>query len=1179
MFNRFDANYVDEDGLTHFHVACKYGCMGVVKKFLELGQDPNIIWKKTGDSPLHLALKPLPVTSARTRTVELLLRNGADPNLPNSINHRTPLHLICLHIGDRSDFIEVFFDITDELNRPAQIDARDKFGRTPLHLALSTWHKNTTKSLLRRGANPNSADIKGWTALHIISSQVDYGGFVDMFFEYNDELHRQVQVDPRDEFGNTPLHLALKHKDRRTAATLLRRGADANAANADGSTPLHTICQKYWDDDSARIFLETNDESNWPIEVDARDNLGRTPLQLAVAYLMPSTVGVLLNRGADLSGFVFPNESNLDDSFKCIINNGRIPRKLTFASGLSAVVERLEKRGYELSRSDAVTIMKLFSKHGLSEKSTNLAKRWYDDEAFAREAKESMVNSSLSLHDLIQLRPDEAAKFLKHEDYCRFSYAVESWKFTEAHREAYDAHLSEPISRGFYRRWAMDPFMELMKYRLPHLPCEMIMDYLENEDLFRICIYSWWTPSVIESVSDEGAYEWAATRISQGCRVIWFDTKKARELLASVKAGTPNYTNDRDKNFNRIYQHVIYIKDLDTEYDDHHVRIENLSRKSRFGDQRRATRTSRSTCDFDRRWQGRLPDLENYFCRDDIDWLLTEALIYRRSFSTIVKFVVRTGYRDEPELDTYGKPILQRTTLLHRTAIEDWLSLQTFVNCELFKMFNRFDANYVDEDGLTHFHVACKYGCMGVVKKFFELGQDPNIIWKKTGDSPLHLALKRLPATNARTRTVELLLRNGADPNMPNSINHRTPLHLICLHIGDRSDFIEVFFDITDELNRPAQIDARDKFGRTPLHLALWRCHKNTTKSLLRRGANPNSADIKGWTALHIISSRVDYGGFVEMFFEYNDELHRQVQVDPRDEFGNTPLHLALKHKDRRTAATLLRRGADANAANADGSTPLHTICQKYWDDDSARIFLETNDESNWPIEVDARDNLGRTPLQLAVAYLMPSTVGVLLNRGADLSGFVFPNESNLDDSFKCIINNGRIPRKLTFASGLSAVVERLEKRGYELSRSDAVTIMKLFSKHGLSEKSTNLAKRWYDDEAFAREAKESMVNSSLSLHDLIQLRPDEAAKFLKHEDYCRFSYAVESWKFTEAHREAYDAHLSEPISRGFYRRWAMDPFMELMKYRLPHLPCEMIMDYLENEDLFRICVAASGQS
>uniref|UniRef100_A0ABD2XCF0 Uncharacterized protein n=1 Tax=Trichogramma kaykai TaxID=54128 RepID=A0ABD2XCF0_9HYME len=78
LYDSYDVNYRDKSGLTHFHVACKYGCQEMVEKFLEAGQDPNVVWRETGDSPLHLA-----VEHYQPRVISSLLSRGADPSLAN----------------------------------------------------------------------------------------------------------------------------------------------------------------------------------------------------------------------------------------------------------------------------------------------------------------------------------------------------------------------------------------------------------------------------------------------------------------------------------------------------------------------------------------------------------------------------------------------------------------------------------------------------------------------------------------------------------------------------------------------------------------------------------------------------------------------------------------------------------------------------------------------------------------------------------------------------------------------------------------------------------------------------------------------------------------------------------------------------------------------------------------
>ncbi|CAB0039268.1 unnamed protein product [Trichogramma brassicae] len=138
------------------------------------------------------------------------------------------------------------------------------------------------------------------------------------------------------------------------------------------------------------------------------------------------------------------------------------------------------------------------------------------------------------------------------------------------------------------------------------------------------------------------------------------------------------------------------------------------------------------------------------------------------------------------------------------------------------------------------------------------------------------------------------------NPNLANE-DGSTPLQLICIESDDGDDeadysILEKFFEIIDDRHEPLLIDAQDKSGNTPLHLALNRGCKKMVQLLLIRGANSNLPNANGLTPLHITCRRYgDDDDLVKNFLELSIAEHRPVQVDAVDnELGRTSLHHAL---------------------------------------------------------------------------------------------------------------------------------------------------------------------------------------------------------------------------------------------------------------------------------------------
>uniref|UniRef100_A0ABD2WLG1 Uncharacterized protein n=1 Tax=Trichogramma kaykai TaxID=54128 RepID=A0ABD2WLG1_9HYME len=521
-----------------------------------------------------------------------------------------------------------------------------------------------------------------------------------------------------------------------------------------------------------------------------------------------------------------------------------------------------------------------------------------------------------------------------------------------------------------------------------------------------------------------------------------------------------------------------------------------------------------------RYWVYEYPNLQEIFRTEEIECLLLDSINnligkqYDRDLGEFFWFVLRIEYKDKREVDIDGKPSSRRTTPVHHAAR---LGYQDIIGL-LFTLYSKCDVNYTDELGHTHFHVACEFGLDHVIKRFLELGHDPNCLLEKSSsfDPPLFLALK-----HGQNMIVELLRRIDFDPNLVN------------------------------------------KDGSTPLHMI-----SQNTRCIT-----------------YVITGTKTYfaHNMAKTLFELNNEKYQPVQIDARDKLGNTPLHVAVKWENKEMIEFLLRKGANPNLANEEGSTALHHFYMLpiVSNSDSIHLFFKICDEKQQLVMVDAKDKLGRTPLQWAVANLWPDCIDILFEHGADLSNFVFPAENYFAERFNSwkYETRGKYGYRFHLASRALAVVELIVKRGYQFDRSDVLTVMKFFAKHGMFEKSDELKKSgWYDEgkKVSYKDTKKVMISPSVSLYDLTRLQPEKAEKLLTYTDYWKFTF---HYCICENYYEPCDLHLCEKLSRGFFLHWALDLFWELIHKRLPLEICEMILEQLTNEDLCHICLTATLQS
>lgn len=190
--------------------AASKGHARVALTLLEHGADVGAR-SKSGFSPLHLA-----ASFCQADVADVLLFAGADPNVRHLDFQVTPLHGAALR-GCREIIVKL-------LGRNADVNSRDKAGRTALHYACSQNHVQAAQTLLSHGAKIGAADDKGNTPLHVAA-----GGYVKVLDQPKTE-----KVGNATQTTYTQVHLECED----VVKLLLEKGAPVNAKNHAGRTPL-----------------------------------------------------------------------------------------------------------------------------------------------------------------------------------------------------------------------------------------------------------------------------------------------------------------------------------------------------------------------------------------------------------------------------------------------------------------------------------------------------------------------------------------------------------------------------------------------------------------------------------------------------------------------------------------------------------------------------------------------------------------------------------------------------------------------------------------------------------------------------------------------------------------------------------------------------------------------------
>lgn len=290
--------------------------------------------------------------------------------------------------------------------------------------------------------------------------------------------------------------------------------------------------------------------------------------------------------------------------------------------------------------------------------------------------------------------------------------------------------------------------------------------------------------------------------------------------------------------------------------------------------------------------------------------------------------------------------------------------------------------NLPDKDGNTALHYACRFCNLEFVKILMDAKADDKIA-DAANNLPLHIAVEKFKADIVEylltKRQLNYLLSllgvdstdsNNTDDNIQeakcNAVNNAafTPLLMaVYLHTKNAEDEINnekiiiallnkyspIQFDedsgnsklenssyLHVAINRrlsfaviskivqkiPQQLNAKNVDGQTALHCAVILKDKVLIKLLLENSINPFELDKSGKTALHLAAERRYLDPeILELLLDYYKE-HGKVDYVGTD--GKTPFHIAASHCDEDIAQLFIDYGANVNASDLEGNTPVH---------------------------------------------------------------------------------------------------------------------------------------------------------------------------------------------------------------------------------------------------------------
>ncbi|KFY68452.1 hypothetical protein V496_01074 [Pseudogymnoascus sp. VKM F-4515 (FW-2607)] len=203
---------------TPLHAASHFGLVNTLRKLLDEDILPIDAKTKMGSTPLIKA-----ASRGHVSLVRMLLQKGANKYLEN-------LYGTALHCAAEAGYSNT---INELVHHGMSMDVCEQYDRIPIICTLDNDHAAAFETFVDLGVEINACDESGLTVFHKVAK---YGciNIMDLILQ-----RRWANIESVSKNGLRAIHYAVIRGNTFVLANLLEAGAEVDAPDSFGNTPLH----------------------------------------------------------------------------------------------------------------------------------------------------------------------------------------------------------------------------------------------------------------------------------------------------------------------------------------------------------------------------------------------------------------------------------------------------------------------------------------------------------------------------------------------------------------------------------------------------------------------------------------------------------------------------------------------------------------------------------------------------------------------------------------------------------------------------------------------------------------------------------------------------------------------------------------------------------------------------